>query len=63
MHIFVPSFKKLSQTVSNYGADTNDEPLTDGQTDTQNIGGYNVIPRHFFVAGHKNYKGHNIVNM
>ena len=33
--------------------DTNDEPLTDGQTDTQNVGGYNIIPRHFFVAGHK----------
>ena len=27
---------------------------TDGRTDTQNIGGYNIIPRHFLVAGHKN---------
>ena len=27
---------------------------TDGQTDTQNFGGYNIIPRHFLVAGHKN---------
>ena len=39
-----------------YGADTNDDPLTDGRTDTLNFGGYNIIPRHFFVAGHKNYK-------
>ena len=31
---------------------------TDGRTDTQNFGGYNIIPRHFLVAGHKNcYKG------
>ena len=33
-----------------------DDPLTDGRTDTQNFGGYKIIPRHFFVAGHKNYK-------
>ena len=26
---------------------------TDGRTDTQNFGGYNIIPRHFLVAGHK----------
>ena len=26
---------------------------TDGRTDTQKFGGYNIIPRHFFVAGHK----------
>ena len=25
---------------------------TDGRTDTQNFGGYNIIPRHFLVAGH-----------
>ena len=41
-----------------YGPDTNDEPLTDGwtdgRTDTQNFGGYNIIPHHFSVAGHKN---------
>ena len=28
---------------------------TDGRTDTQNFGGYNIIPRHFLVAGHKNH--------
>ena len=28
---------------------------TDGRTDTQNFGGYNIIPRHFLVAGHNNY--------
>ena len=28
---------------------------TDGRTDTQNLGGYNIIPRHFLVAGHKNH--------
>ena len=27
---------------------------TDGRTDTQNFGGYNIMPRHFLVAGHKN---------
>ena len=27
---------------------------TDGRMDTQNFGGYNIIPRHFLVAGHKN---------
>ena len=40
----------------------NDQSLTDGRTDertdgridTQNFGGYNIIPRHFFVAVHKN---------
>ena len=26
---------------------------TDGRTDTQNFRGYNIIPRHFLVAGHK----------
>ena len=36
---------------------------TDGRTDTQNFGGYNIIPRHFFVAGIKITKGHNSVNM
>ena len=25
---------------------------TDRRTDTQNFGGYNIIPRHFLVAGH-----------
>ena len=29
----------------------------DGRTDTQNVGGYNIIPRHFFVAEHKNLAG------
>ena len=27
-----------------YGADTNDQPLTDGRTDTQKFGGYNNTP-------------------
>ena len=27
---------------------------TDGRTDIQNFGGYNIISRHFLVAGHKN---------
>ena len=26
---------------------------TDRRMDTQNFGGYNIIPRHFLVAGHK----------
>ena len=28
---------------------------TDGRTDTQNFGGYNIMPRHFLMAGH-NYR-------
>ena len=28
---------------------------TDRRTDTQNFGGYNIIPRHFLVAGHNKY--------
>ena len=35
------------------GADGRTEGRTDGRTDTQNFGGYNIIPRHFLVAGHK----------
>ena len=31
---------------------------TDGRTDTQNFRGYNIIPRHFLVAGHKKWKNH-----
>ena len=40
-----------------YGADTNDQPLTDGRTegwtDTQKFGGYSIIPRHFLWRGIK----------
>ena len=36
-------------------ADRQTDGRTDGRTDTQNFGGYNIIPRHFLVAGHKNY--------
>ena len=32
---------------------------TDGRRDTQNFGGYNIIPRHFLVAGHK--KSHKFI--
>ena len=33
-------------------ADTRMVVGADGRTDTQNFGGYNIIPRHFLVAGH-----------
>ena len=36
------------------GADGRTDGRTDRRTDTQNFGGYNIIPRHFLVAGHKN---------
>ena len=40
-----------------YGPDTNVQPLTDGRTegrtDTQKFGGYNIIPRHFLWRGIK----------
>ena len=32
---------------------------TDGRTDTQNFGGYNIIPRHFLVAGHNKNEAKN----
>ena len=35
------------------GADGRTDRQTDRRTDTQNFGGYNIIPRHFLVAGHK----------
>ena len=38
------------------GADGRTDGQTDGRTDTQNFGGYNIIPRHFLVAGNKNGK-------
>ena len=34
------------------GADGRTDRQTDGRTDTQNFGGYNIMPRHFLVAGH-----------
>ena len=36
-----------------YGPDTNVQPLTDGRTETQKFGGYNIIPRHFLWRGIK----------
>ena len=36
------------------GADGRTDRRIDRRTDTQNFGGYNIIPRHFLVAGHKN---------
>ena len=51
------SWNYLEQYQS-YGADTNDQPLTDertdGWTDTQKFGGYNIIPSHFLWRGTKN---------
>ena len=35
-------------------ADTRMVVGADRRTDTQYFGGYNIIPRHFLVAGHKN---------
>ena len=45
------------------GADGRTDRQTDGRTDTQNFGGYNIIPRHFLVAGHKNCKGPKLCKM
>ena len=36
------------------GALTEGQTDRDRRTDTQNFRGYNIIPRHFLVAGHKN---------
>ena len=53
----MPSFYSYLEWYQSYGADTNDEPLRDGRMDGQmdrhsKFVGYNIIPRHFFVAGH-----------
>ena len=57
------SWNYLKQYQS-YGADTNVQPLTDGrtegQTDTQKFGGYNIIPRHFLWRGIKRWSKGNI---
>ena len=57
------SWNYLKQYQS-YGADTNVQPLTDGrtegQTDTQKFGGYNIIPRHFLWQGIKRWSKGNI---
>ena len=52
LHLCEVSWKYLVQYQS-YGTDTNDGS-TDGQTDTQNTRGYDIIPLPLFVAGHKN---------
>ena len=54
LHLCQVSWNYLERYQS-YGADTNDQPLTDwrtdGRTDTQKFGGYNIIPRHFLWGG------------
>ena len=45
--------KKIGQKLLKL--DSGNEALTDGWTLKQ-FGGYNIIPRHFFVAGYKNEK-------
>ena len=50
-------FREIISNGYSYGADRNDELLMDGRTDrrtdTQNVGGYNRIPRHFLWWGIK----------
>ena len=47
----------LYRKFQSYGPDTNVQPLTDGRTDgrtdTQKFGGYNILPRHFLWRGIK----------
>ena len=43
------------------GADGRTDGQTDRRTDTQNFGGYNIIPRHFLVAGHNKLRNINPV--
>ena len=52
LHLCQVSWNYLKRNKS-YGADTNVQPLTDGRTDTQKFGGYNIIPRHFLWRGIK----------
>ena len=50
--ISVMELTRISQALTD--ALTYDGQRMNGRADTQNFGGYNIIPRHFFVAGHKN---------
>ena len=56
LHLCQVSWNYLERYQS-YGPDTNVQPLTDGRTDgrtdTQKFGGYNIIPRHFLWRGIK----------
>ena len=52
LHLCQVSWNYLERYQS-YRADTNDQPLTDGRTDTQKFGGYSIIPRHFLWRGIK----------
>ena len=50
MVYIVPSFVKLSRTVSKVWSGhecSTSDGRTDGRTDTQKFRGYNIIPRHF----------------
>ena len=47
---------KYLRRYQSYGADTNDgsaDGWTNGRTDPQNFGRYNIIPSPHFVEGHK----------
>ena len=58
LHLCQVSWNYLERYQS-IGADTKDQPLTDGRidgrTDTQKFGGYNIIPRHFLWRGIKSW--------
>ena len=51
-YICVKFRENISDAIS-YGADTKDASA-DVRTDTQNFGGYNMIPSPLFVKRHKN---------
>ena len=61
LYFFQVSWNHLERYQS-YRADTNVQPLTDRRTDrwtdTQKLGGYNIIPRHFLWRGIKMYNKH-----
>ena len=44
------SLKKIGRKLLKF--ESGNEALTDGRT-LKRFGGYNIIPRHFFVAGYK----------
>ena len=52
LHLYQVSWNYLERYQS-YGPDRNVQPLTDGRTDRQKFGGYNIIPRHFLWWGIK----------
>ena len=54
LYIYVKFGENISDGIKVMQRTRMKEALTDGRTDTQNFGRYNIIPSPIFMAGHKN---------